>query len=92
MSAEAIDALIADADPLDQANAVQENIKLSRPILTKELQTELNDIYTDVMAICNLGKSIYAGDPVSQKLFYFSSVAEGFENKREGKSGDEPPA
>ena len=91
MNAEAIDALVADADPLDKANVAQESIMGSRPVLTKELQTELNDIYTEVIAICTLGKSIYNDDPVSQKLFSFRAIAEGLENKRDSKPGNGTP-
>ena len=92
MNAEAIDALVADADPLDKANVAQESIMGSRPVLTRELQTELNDIYTEVIAICTLGKSIYNDDPVSQKLFSFRAIAEGLENKRDTKPDNGTPA
>jgi len=58
--------------------------------LKRTQQTELNDIYTEVMAICKLGKDIFSDDPGKQKMFILAillkaSRAEGSNKPDEGE-------
>lgn len=91
ISEQLINNLVADAIPLNEANAIQESIKDARPKLTEAQQIELNDIYDEVMTVCNLGKSIYEKDAIMKKQFTFGTVAEDFKNKKGGNNNDVSP-
>jgi len=83
MNAEFIDALMAVGEEMNSLNVQQEVEKKAKIKLTENQQQELNDIFTEVTAMCKLGKSIFMKDHALQQLFVFSSIAEGF-------SGDRP--
>jgi len=42
--------------------------------------------FSEVMAICKLGKDIFSDDPGKQKMFIFSDIARGFQ----GRGGNKP--
>jgi len=59
---------------------------------TDEQQTELNSIYTDIMAVCKLGQSIFSKEPNISKLFTFSQVKKKYVTPRKSKKVTPPPA
>jgi len=86
INAATLDDLCNDAAQFNDANTKQEGEKSLISDLNETQQTELNDIYTEVMAICKLGKDIFSDDPGKQKMFIFSDIAKGFQ----GRGGNKP--
>lgn len=89
ISADTIDALCNYAIRFNTVNTTQESEKSQVGDLTEKQQTELNDIYTEVMAICKLAKDIFSEEPAKQKMFFFSNIAKGFHNSGNGKTDEE---
>jgi len=79
------------AEECKNANITQELSKNKSKRLTAEQQTEMNALYTEVMAICRLGKSIFRKDKEKWQLFNFRTVVRAFGGARTKKEEDTVP-
>jgi hypothetical protein len=86
-----LDEIIKLAQECKNANITQELSKSKSRQLTAEQQAEVNTLYTEVMAICRLGKSIFRQDKEKWQLFNFKSVIEAFGGTRTKKEEEIVP-
>lgn len=76
-----IDTIIKHADFLLNANVQQETQKSTRKIQTVSSITELNELYSDIIAICKIAKPLYADQPHKKDLFSFNKISNAISGK-----------
>ncbi len=86
-----LDAIAQLAEECKNANVTQELSKSKSKRLTAEQQTEMNALYTEVMAICRLGKSIFRKDKEKWQLFNFRALVRAFGGARTKKEEENVP-
>lgn len=74
-SATQLDAIVAFANTLKNANVTQEGFKGTRSEIAAEGITALNGIYDDVMGIAKIATRFYAKEKVKKDLFSFNKVS-----------------
>lgn len=84
-----IENLKAGAVQMHQANVTQETLKGTAPIVTEEMQAELNAIYQTVIDICEAGKNLFSQDAKKKALFTFSRVVAQQTSKGPGGTKDD---
>ena len=67
--------IIAQADPMATADATQESLKGTSPLVTDEMQTEFNAIYSQSMGICKIAVKVFKDDPAKKAMFTFRKLA-----------------
>jgi len=75
IAASLTDEITAQADPMAAADAVQESLKGTSALVTDEMQTEFNAIYSQSMGICKIAVKVFKDDPAKKALFTFSKLA-----------------
>jgi len=75
-----LDAIIAYADGLRNANVNQENFKSQRKTITVAAVNEFNDIYNQVISICKISAKFYKDEPAVKDQFSFAKVLKSLNN------------
>ena len=81
-----IDELVQLATDLSAAQQNQGVSKTRTLTVSEEFQTELNDIYEEVNALCQLGRSIFRREPNKAKMFSFTATASRLAQTRKTSS------
>ena len=81
------------ADSLDNANLTQEAAKSKRPEITSEAIKELNEIYDEIIGVCEVCQKIFKDDEAKKNLFVFSKVLAALRGGNHGgnNGGDNTP-
>jgi len=89
-SPQLIDDIINNADPLKDANVIQETLKGTSKDLTDEALTEFNEIYAVAIAIGKITAKLFKKDKVKKDKFTFSKLVAEL-NKKPKKPTPPPP-
>jgi len=74
MAAALIDDILARAELLKQANVLQEKLKSSHPVDSRQAVEEFNAIYKEAIGICKIARRVFKGDPEKQARFTLSKL------------------
>jgi hypothetical protein len=69
-----LDAIIAQAETLKDANINQETFKGTRKEITNEAIIAFNKIYDQTIAITKIAQNFYKTDPIKKQQFSFSKI------------------
>lgn len=76
-----INAILTYADTLKNADIQQETSKGTRKTMTQEGVNAFNEIYEDIIAVCQISRKFYKGDPAKQDMFSFAKIARTLNGK-----------
>ena len=87
-----LDAPMAFAKIMHDANTAQEFEKEQKVQISDELQQEVNALYARVIDICKLGFTSFKGDPIKQRLFSYGHLIKTLNNKGGGSTPPPSPS
>jgi len=73
--------ILSQADNLRNANTRQEANKGNRKLITQEGIDVFNEIYEEIINICQISRKLYKGDSNRQDLFSFGKLVRALNNK-----------
>ena len=74
MAAALTDEIITLANQLNEANVLQEKLKSSHPVESRQAVEEFNAIYKEAIGICKIARRVFMGNPEKQARFTFSKL------------------
>lgn len=87
-----VNAVLAHANTLKDANIDQETLKGIAKVQTAESNAVFNSIYDKAIKICNLGKSLFKDDKVRKALFSFRALERAQIAAGVGKTSSSAPS
>lgn len=87
-----LDAIVAYADALKNANVSQETFKASKKTITADALEAFNNVYDDVISVCKIAAKLLAEKPHLKQQFSYSKVLKGLNNKPGEKDALPPTA
>jgi hypothetical protein len=90
VAAHRIESVKSNTAKLKLANIAQESLKSETPVITEDMNIQLNEVYDTAIDICTAGKTVFRKDAVRMALFSFTGIASRMTSPSRPKSGENP--